>query len=447
MATKVPFGIQTYRRYDLPPVRLVNLYAEQVPTGKDSVVLLPRPALRKTGQIGSGPINGIFQQSNISGNALFLLSGDTLYANGTPLGTVTGTGTAKFAGVDGATMLTRGADLYRSDGATLAKIAFPDDAGTTSVIYLAGYAFASRADSRRIYFALDSTNWDALDYVSAEQSTEAIVGMSVLVDQIAVFCTRHTEFFFITGDADAPIQRVQGRIFDKGAKTKDAIVRLDNSVFWVGSDNIVYRADNGPVRVSDHGVEELISKSVTAVAWAYPWQGHLFYVLQLDDTTIAYDCATQQWHELASYGRPRWRGRIGFYGINEMIVGDEIDGTLYTLDENTYADQYEVIAREFTVLVDGPLFVDTLTVDVSNASDDTAGGLLEMRTSRDNGKNWSPYRQKNLGGPGETRTRAMFRRCGRADQLGYLMQFRLTSAVASRISSVRVNDIGGGRGR
>ncbi|MBI0474219.1 hypothetical protein D9601_02415 [Sphingomonas sp. MA1305] len=447
MAAKVPFGIQTYRRYDLPPVRLVNLYAEQVPTGKDSVVLLPRPALRKTGQIGSGPVNGIFQQSNISGNALFVLSGDTLYAGPLALGTVTGAGTAKFAGVDGATMLTRGADLYRTDGATLTQIAFPDGASTTAIAYLAGYAVASRANTRRLYFALDSTNWDALDYVSAEQSTEAIIGMSVLVDQLAVFCTRHTEFFFVTGDADAPFQRVQGRIFDKGAKTKDAIVRMDNTVFWVGHDNIVYRADNEPVRVSDHGIEELISKSQTAVAWSYPWQGHLFYVLQLDTTTIAYDAATQQWHELASYGRDRWRGRIGFYGLSGMVVGDEVDGTLYTLDENTYADQYEVISREFTVLIDGPAFVNTLSVDVSNATDDNPGGLLELRTSRDNGKNWSAYRQQNLGGTGQTRKRAMFRRCGRADQTGYVMQFRLTSAVASRISSVRLNDIGGGRGR
>ena len=447
MAAKVPFGIQTYRRYDLPPVRLINFYAEQVPTGKDSVVLLPRPALRKTGQVGNGPINGIFQQSNISDNALFVLSGDTLYSNGTSLGAVDGTGTAKFAGVDGATMLTRGASLYRSTSTALTKIAFPDDAGTTSVIYLAGYAFASRANSRRIYFALDSTMWDALDYVSAEQSTEAIVGMAVLVDQILVLCTLHIEFLFVTGDADAPIQRVQGRVFDKGAKTKDAIVRMDNSVFWVGHDNIVYRADNEPVRVSDHGIEELISKSQTAVAWSYPWQGHLFYVLQLDAVTVAYDAATQQWHELSSYGRNRWRGRIGFYGLNGMVVGDEVDGTIYTLDENTYADQYEVIVREFTVLVDGPAMVDTLTVDVSNATDDGPGGLLELRTSRDNGKHWSPYRQKDLGSTGQTRKRAMFRRCGRADQLGYVMQFRLTSPVASRVSSVRMNDIGGGRGR
>lgn len=447
MAANVPFGIQTYRRYDMPPVRLINFYAESVPVGKDPVVLLPRPALRKTGQIGTGPINGIFQQSNISGNALFVLSGDTLFAGGSSLGSVDGTGTVKFAGVDGATMLTRGAGLYRSDGVALTKIAFPDDAGTSAVAYLAGYAVASRAGSRRLYFALDSTTWDALDYVSAEQSTEAVIGMSVLVDQLAVFCTRHTEFFFVTGDADAPFQRVQGRIFDKGAKTKDAIVRMDNTVFWVGHDNIVYRADNEPSRVSDHGIEELISKSASAVAWVYPWQGHLFYVLQLDSVTVAYDAATKQWHELSSYERPRWRGRIGFYALDGMVVGDEIDGTLYALDENTYADQYEVIAREFTVLIDGPEFIDTVTVDVSNATSDSPGGLLEMTTSRDNGKTWSPYRQKNLGGTGETRSRAMFRRCGRADQSGYVMQFRLTSDVAGRVSSVRVNDIGGGRGR
>lgn len=447
MAVKVPYGIQTYRRYDLPQVRLVNLYVESVPQGKDQAVLLPRPALRKRSQVGNGPINGIYQQSNIAGNSLFVLSGQTLYSGATLLGTVDGSGVVQFAGADGAALLTNGASLYRSDGTAFAKVAFPDNAGVSGIVYLAGYAIASRSDSRRLYFTLDTTTWDGLDYVSAEQSTESIVGISVLVDQLMVFCKRHTEIFYVTGDADAPIQRLQGRLFDKGAKTKESIARMDNTVFWVGHDNIVYRADNQPARVSDHGIEELISKSQTAVAWTYPWQGHLFYVLQLDNTTVAYDAATKEWHELASYGKPRWTGRIGFYALDGMIVGDESDGTLYSLDENQYADQYENIVREWTAIVEGPAFIDNLTVDISNADNTTAGGTLEMRTSRDNGKTWLPYRQQNLGGPGETRARGIFRRCGMVDQTGMVIGFRLSSAVASRISSIKVNDIGGGRSR
>lgn len=447
MAVKVPYGIQTYRRYDLPQIRLINLYVEQVPVGKDQAVLLPRPALRRTGTVGSGPINGIFQQANIAGNALFVLSGATLYAGTTALGTVDGSGIVRFAGADGVVLLTNGGGLYQSDGATMTRIAFPDDANTSAVAYLAGYSVAVRTGTRHLYFTLDTTTWDGLDYVSAEQATEEIVGISVLVDQIIVFCTRHTEFLYVTGDADAPFQRVPGRVFDKGAKTKDSIVRMDNTVFWVGHDDIVYRADTNPVRVSDHGIEELISKSVSAVAWTYPWQGHLFYVLQLDDTTVAYDAATQQWHELATYEQPKWRGRIGFYALGGMVVGDGIDGTIYALDENTYADQYEVISREWTAIVDSPGFLDTVTVDISNADDHSAGVVLEMRTSRDNGRTWLPYRPSTLGGPGQTRARGIFRRCGMIDQIGMVLGFRLTSAVAGRVSSIKVNDVGGGRSR
>lgn len=447
MAFKVPYGIQAYRRYDLPQVQLRNCFAERVPQGKDQVALIPRAALVPSSVIGPGPINGLFQQENVAGGNVFAVSGSQLYSASTALGAVNGSAIAQFAAADGNVILTRGQSLYRSTGTALTALAFPDGASVSSVAFLAGYSIAARAGSRRLYFTLDTTTWNGLDYVSAEQSTESIVGISVLVDQLMVFCTKHTEFFYITGDADAPLQRVQGRVFDKGAKTRESIVRMDNSIFWVGHDGIVYRADNQPDRVSDHGIEERIAASASASAWSYPWMGHLFYVLQLDTETVAYDVATNLWHELGSGIDAKWTARTGILLSSGMLIGDDTTGQLYTLTQNAFEDGTEIISRIFTALIDGSTFIDTLTLDMSNADESDLGGLLEMRTSRDNGKTWLPWRQVTLGKAGHTRQRPGFRRVGMVDQIGMVIQFRITDPVAARVSSIRLNDVYGGRSR
>lgn len=448
--TTVPFGIQSYRRADPPEVRLVNCYAEQVPAEKEQVILLPRPALTTTQTLGSGPINGLFQRPGVLSGAVHVVSGQALYQDGAAIGAIANAGQVQMAAADGAVLIATSGAFYRATHGAVAPIAFPDGAGVVAVAYLGGYSIAARANSHRLYFTLNANAWDGLNYVSAEQSTDPIVGMAIVVDQLWVFCSRHTEVFYLTGDSLAPLQRVQGRVFDKGALVRDAIVRMDNTVIWVGQDRIVYRGENTPVRISDHGIEERIAASNPAdiLAWTYSWLGHQFYVLQLSGQTVAFDAATGQWHELASYGASRWRGRCGIATDVGVMAGDDSTGQLYTLTERAYMDDAAPIGREFTALIAERGFIDTLRVDMSNATGaSTSQGALEMRTSRNNGKTWRNWRQAGLGMAGQTRSRALFRRLGLSDETGMVVQFRLTDAVASRVSTISVNESASGRSR
>lgn len=446
MAAVIPFGIQTYRRADLPQIRLVNTYVEQVGNEAADTILLPRPALVKQSVIGTGPINGVFQQQGSLNGAVIAVSGTTAYNGATALGALDNTGLVQIVAADNGVLFATGSKLWRTDGTTLSSIAFPDDNNVSSIAYLGGYALASQAGSRHFYFTLDATTWDGLDYLSAEQSTEFVVGMSVLLDQLIVFCDRHTELFYLTGDSDAPLQRVQGRVFDKGARSRDTIVRLDNTVFWVGHDNVVYRAENTPIRVSDHGIEERLAASSSVSAWAYPWNGHLFYVLQMDDFTCAYDVATKQFHELASLSLSRWRGRVGLLTDSGILVGDDQSGQLWSMADGLYSEGATPIIREFTAIISSGGFLDAVTLDCSLGMTD-AEGLIEVRSSRDKGMTWASWRQCGLGSKGQNRKRIGFKRFGLIDQEGMILSFRVTDAVPSRISRITANESGGGRSR
>lgn len=448
----IPYGIQTYRRADLPRIRLANLYAEKTPTTPNQVALLPRPGLSPYQEVGSGPIRGLFHAPGALSGTLFALSGTALYGGTTSLGSVPGTSRVRMAATLDTLLIPTGDAFYRSDGATVTAISFPDGAGVIWAGFLGGYAFAFRTNSRRIYFTLDPTTWDGLDYLSAEQGTSNLVGGAIVADQLWAFCEDRTEIFTLTGDPDAPLQRLEGRLFDKGALSRDAIVTMDNTVIWVGHDGVAYRGESTPLRISDHGIEEMIANSDTAdiSAWAYPWNGHLFYVLHTSEGTVVFDPATQQWHEQASYGRTRWRAGTGVLFGRNVIAGDDETGQLWQLDGSTLSDDGDAIERWFTVILNKSGFADNVTVEcetgqTSGVSDDP--GILELRTSRDGGMNFSSWRQASLGQWGATRTRAMFRRLGIVDQGGLICQFRMTDPKSYRISYVLLNEALGGRGR
>lgn len=450
---QIPYGIQSYRRADIPQIRLENLFVEKTPAEPGGIVLLPRPGLSPYGEpLGNGPNRGVFQKPGALEDSLFSVSGTELYNGGDLIGTIEGEGRVSMDGTLNALLIATGEKLYASDGETVTEISFPDNAGVTSVGFIGGYALATRANSRRIYFTLNPMVWDGLDYVSAEQSTGDVRGLAIVSDQVWVFCEEVTEIFVTTGDPDTPIQRVEGRLMDKGCLARDGIAKLDNSVFWVGHDGIVYRGDSAPQRVSDHGIEERIAASGVddLSAWAFPWIGHTFYALNTSDGTFLFDVATQQWTCFSSYGRDKWRALTGTLYGRLVIAGDDETGQLWQLDADAISDDGDPLQRWFTVMIDKRGFLDNITLNCSVG--DTGGtpstpGTAEMRTSRDGGMTFSDFRSTSLGEQGHYRQRVGFKRLGIVDQDGMVINFRITDPRPSRISYVKVNEALGGRSR
>jgi hypothetical protein len=444
--------MQSYRRVDLPQITLLNLFAEQEPPQDGQIALLPRPALEVYATRGEGPSRGLYSRPGSLDNKLFAASGVSLFADAVNIGSLPGGNPVKMSAELDVLLIATGDKLYSSDGASVTAVEFPDDAGVADVAFLGGYAFAIRAGSRRLYFSLDHTTWDGLDYLSAEQGTGNALGLAVVIDQLWVFCEDRTEIFTLTGDADMPLQRVEGRMFDKGTISAASIAKFDNTATWVGQDGIVYRGESLPLRISDHGIEERIqdSRPADVNAWSFAWFGHLFYVLNLTHGTFAFDAATKQWHELGSYGMTGWRARSGILYEGKVITGDARDGTLWRLTDEASNDAGTPIQRVFSGIILKKVIADNISVDCSTGQTGNPNippGTMEMRTSRDGGQAWTGWRQTNLGREGNFRARAVFRRLGIVDQGEMLMQWRLTDTRPWRVSTVSLNDALGGRSR
>jgi hypothetical protein len=82
-----------------------------------------------------------------------------------------------------------------------------------------------------------------------------------LGDQFWLFGSSTTEIWYPTGDATAPFERIQGRLFDRGiwggtaVKIGDQMMVVDrNSVAWLVG-------DQGVQRVSNNGVEQRIREA------------------------------------------------------------------------------------------------------------------------------------------------------------------------------------------
>jgi hypothetical protein len=198
---------------------------------------------------------------------------------------------------------------------------------------------------------LDGTSIEPLDFASAEGSPDGLVSLIVDHREAWLFGTNSVEVWYDAGTADFPLQRIQGAFNEIGCAAPYSVAKLDNGLFWLGSDargrGIVYRANgyNGQ-RVSTHAVEWQIQQYGNlsdAIGYTYQQDGHSFYVLIFPsaNTTWVYDVATQAWHERAGWDNghfTRHRSNCQMSFNDEIVVGDFEDGRLYAFDLDVYAD-------------------------------------------------------------------------------------------------------------
>jgi len=427
--------------------RMVNMYPEIVPEGGKSAAFLTRcPGLRRLVAAGSGPIRGLWALKEY----LYAVSGDTFYRLsliGTTtrwrieaLGTVSGSGPVSIS--DNGTQIFIACNpegfIYNSTTEVFAKITDPDFPGAVKVGYLDGYFVFNEPNSARVWVTslLDGLSVDPLDFASAEGDPDGLVSLIVDHREAWLFGTNSIEVWYDAGLPDFPLQRIQGAFNEIGCEAPYSVAKLDNGLFWLGSDargrGIVYRA-NGYTgqRISTHAIEWQIQQYGNlsdAIGYTYQQDGHAFYVLIFPSaqTTWVYDVATQAWHERAGWSNGnfvRHRSNCQVVYNNEVIVGDFENGNIYAFDLDDYSDNGDIQKwlRSWRALPSGTNNLKrtahhSLQVDCeSGVGTNTGQGSnpqMMLRWSDDGGHTWSNEHWVSVGKIGEYYRRVIWRRLG-----------------------------------
>jgi len=341
--------------------RMINLFPEVIPEGgKEPGFLNRAPGLELLQTVGSGPIRALWAHQT-NGSDFYVVSGTEVYkltsTSATPvkLGNIIDGGPVSIA--DNGTQLFFACNgpsyIYNEATNEFKQITDPDFPGAVTVAYLDGYFVFNEPNSQRVWVTalLDGTSIDPLDFASAEGSPDGLVCVNVDHREAWLFGTDSVEVWYDVGGTDFPLQRIQGAFNEIGCVAAFSVAKLDNSLFWLGTDargqGIVYKA-NGYTgqRVSTHAIEYAIAQYGNisdAVAYTYQQEGHGFYVLTFPsaDATWVYDAATQAWHERAGlvngqFTRHRSNCQCNFGG--ETIVGDFENGNIYKYSLEVYSD-------------------------------------------------------------------------------------------------------------
>lgn len=430
----LPFGktLATPRDGTASHESIVNLYPEQNPAqAKGPITLYGTPGLKSwLSGVGDGPIRAIEHMPP----HLYVVSGNELYQinsskTATLIGTVSGSGLC-YTSNNGTHIWVAvvGGPLYAANGSAILDTGYSNMNGVT---YQDGYLIASQAGTESFYISNldDATTIDALDFSTADANPDNSAGIIMDHRELVIFGKETTEFWYNSGNASFPFERVGGGFVEHGCKAPGSVAKAENAVFML-SDDLSIRMIQGyqSPSITPPWVEreiEAVNDPSTAWGWTYRQQGHVFYHLGFSDLTLFYDITTQSWHKRKSEGLDRWKAQCHTEYRGKHIVGDYATGDLYELDLDTYDDDGDTIRRESTC---PPLFAagnraitHELLVDIEAGQGLESGAdpSLMLDWSDNGGKTWSNRLTRSAGKVGEYDHQARWNRLGAFRQRTY----------------------------
>ena len=146
-------------------------------------------------------------------------------------------------------------------------VPMPGEVAPVSVAFISGYVIVIPANGQgmngRFYWIEPGeTTIDPLNYATAERSPDPCYQVVVFGDQFWLPGQSTTETWYMTGDPDAPVSRVQGVLFDRGTVPGTALP-IKESMIIVDNDGGVFQIQGGARRISTPDVEERIRKAIS----------------------------------------------------------------------------------------------------------------------------------------------------------------------------------------
>lgn len=322
---------------------------------------------------------------------------------------------------------------------TFAQITDPDFApNPVALDVLDGIFIVVEGGSQRFWISTDGVEWRGLDFASAESNVDNLIGCIVDHQEVLFGGTDTIEVHYNSGDVFPFTRRA---VIETGMVSPGGMCKADNSVFFIGSDRVVWRLNGySPTRASTHGVEYAIREGdiSDALMWSEKREGHLFIWCQFPaiNQTWVYDVSTNYWHRRAyrdsvTAELNRHRANCYFYFNNKHFIGDHSDGTIRELSMDVYDDDGDPLPaiRVCRHVADGGLRKVThhrLQLDIEAGVGLITGQgsdpQMTLKWSDDGGHTWSDEVARTMGAIGNYNTRLIWSPLGAAYDRVYWSQ-------------------------
>lgn len=354
----------------------------------------------------------------------FVVAGSTLYELTTlsavsrgSLGTSTGPvsmvhGRDQLILVDGPNgyALTLGTNVFTG-------ITDSDFRGSDWVAQLNGTFVFVAPDTDQFYISEidEGTDFDALNFSSADSQPDNIVTHRVIKQELFLFGVDSTEVWIYTGDSDFPLVRYNSTPINVGIVGVSAACEAADTLFFVGrtkgGHGVVYRLDgHQPRPVSDRAVETALQGSTDlslCSMWSFQSDGAEFIGINAPgmETTWVYNPRTQLWHEQGEYVSASWTPfpieYTAFFGGRHYALSGETVSRL-SVESNDGASA--VRERTWPHLV-SPGMEPILYRSLELACSTGHGGDITLEVSNDGGHIFGPPLRRSLGATGRTMER------------------------------------------
>jgi hypothetical protein len=411
----------------------INMFPEIEKSGSQSRRILRRfPGLKAFADPSAGGIRGMAYV----GSTFYVVAGTdlvTVTAAGVvsaSLGTIPGTAVVSMAHDGTNVIVVVGTTTqYTYNGSAFSTVTLPYASKRT--LFLDTYFVHQRPDTNQFFISASgsATSYSALDIASKEGQPGNIVTMITSNRDLILFGTRTTETWRNTGNADFPFQRQEGTFQERGAHCVNCPVEMDNDVYYMGDDGVIYRmAGFHPQRISHHAIEKWMDEQSTtdkeaALGMTITHQGHYWYIISFAASTWVYDATVSgmsgehEWFQLKSNDEKNWRVDVVERAFGKTLCGGA-DGVIYELDQDTVNENGEAqIKRRTTPIYHNerhPLSFNRLDLSFEEAvaTSGVADPQVSLEISKDGGRTWSSQRFRSLGQLGQYEKKAIWRRNG-----------------------------------
>jgi hypothetical protein len=401
----------------------------------------------------------------VNGNSLLSLSSANIITNH---GAITGSGNVSLA-TNGQylVIVVSGGNAYAYDNValTLTQITDPDFITSDTVVYKDGYfIFSSSAGDVFFNSALnDPFNYDALDFGTAEISSDKIVSLHVNHNELFVIGLETIELFQNIGGVGFPFQRIPGANIQKGAHARFSPVEFDNTFCFVGGglneQAAIWKVtgSSSAQKISSNAIDKEIQKFNKAeiedsFSMTFARHGQFlalftFESQRIPSRTFVYNATASAymqrnvWFELqtgVTDNRFRVQSIVQAYG--KLLVGDQSTGIIGELDTDTldyYGDEitrFSITApfsENGTDLFAGE-FEATLQSGVGLTTGQGSSPQIRMSFSDDGGRTFSDEFSRTIGKIGEYGHRSIWRQQGRFP-VSRMIKLKITDKVRANL--------------